>query len=142
MTEDELFKDILSYSGMTDELSIVDSSTMMSVSYPNRRNAKAKKIFHGRVLEVKERAFLAELEDNDNIYTASIKIDRLDNYQRGILAKGIEFTWTVRHDYRKDKNRTRTEIVFNPNVAISHAVLMKKKEEAIQKYLHFFTDND
>jgi len=142
MMENELFKDILSYSGMTDEQIIVDSSTMMPVSYPNRRNAKAKRILQGRVLEVKESVFLAELEENGNIYNANIKIDRLDDYQRGKLAKGIEFTWTVRHDYRKDKNRTRAEIVFDTKVTISHAVLMKKKEEAILKYRHFFIDND
>ena len=142
MKFEDLFKDYLSYSGTTRDNSFwQDSSTMMPVNFPDRRSGKAQKTFKGRVTEIKERIFTAEISDAKEMYSVSILKDKLSDYQKDILAVGMELSYTVYNDYSNDRKRLKSEIKFHPRVQVNDEVLRKKIAESIAKYRHFF-END
>lgn len=141
MKKSELFNSMISYSGITEEIKIMDSSTLLPVNYPKRKEAQAIRTFHGRVIRISERTFSSIIKDGADEFSVNMLKDKLDAKQKRLLAVGVEFSWTIRNDYREDKKRKKAEIQFLPQVPVNHEVLMRMKEESIQKYSKFF-DHD
>lgn len=142
MKIEDLFKDYISYTGTTrDDSFWRDSSTMMPVNFPNKRSGKAQKTFKGRVTEVKERIFTAEISNAKDMYSVSILKDKLSDQQKDILAVGMELSYTIYNDYSNDRKRLKSEINLHPRVLVNDEVLRKKIAESIAKYRHFF-END
>ena len=141
MKKSDLFNSVLSFSGITEETLIMDSSTLLPVNYPKRKEAQAIRTFQGRVIRISKRAFSSIIKDGSDEFSVNMLKDKLDAKQKSLLAVSVEFSLTIRNDYREDKKRKKTEIQFLPQIPVNHEVLMRMKEESLQKYSHFF-DND
>ncbi len=138
MREKKIFEEVLSFSGVTEGETWLDSSTLLPVNFPDRRKGLAIRSFHGRVINIKERVFTSIIDGEGTEFSVNMLKDKLTPTQREELAEGLEFSWTIRNDYRGDKRRIKNEIVFQKKATVDREVLMRKKEEFILKYGHFF----
>lgn len=141
MKKGGLLKSNLNNSGITREYPIKDNSTLLHVDFPKRKEAQAIRIFHGRVVKISDRAFCSIIKDGADEFSVNMLKDKLGAKQKKLLSVGAEFSWTIRNNYSRTKRRKKAEIQFLPKSSVNHDVLMRMKEESLQKYSHFF-DHD
>lgn len=107
-----------------------------------KKTAKVKRIYQGRVIAIEENLFTAVISRGDERYRMRILKRMLSEGQLEELTDGAEFEWIVRHDYRKNRNRTRAEIQFKKKYSVSEATLRRLMDDSAAKYSHMFRDED
>lgn len=113
-----------------------------SLKVLSKRTAKAKRIFAGKVLSIEDNIFSAEIKGADGVYQMRVLKKILSSAQLRELAVGAKFEWIVRHDYSKDRNGTKVEIVFKRNYEVSDETLQRLMDESTARYGDMFRDED